>query len=273
MGNPKRSLEPFNFNSAEEHPQFVSAAARGLLILRCFEYGEQFLGNQEIVLRTGLPKPTVSRLTFTLASLGYLAYSAKRGKYALGVAVLSLGHTFTQCNPVIAIARPLMRACADEIGSSVMLGAPDGMRMVLLATAEVGHCPDFPLEPGSRVPHGLTALGRADLAARRPELFERELQELKADCRPFEWPRIRDGILQARADVARQGFCYSLGTWRPELYAVGVPMVSSTEPDRILAFSCGGPAEQVSEQHLTEVIGPRLLKLRDAVRVAVKGVF
>lgn len=272
MGNPRRKLGPFNFNSEEEHPQFVSAAARGLLILRCFEYGETYLGNREIALRTGLPKPTVSRLTFTLSTLGYLAYSARREKYALGVSLLSLGNLFVECNPVIAAARPLMRRCAEAIGSTVMLGAPDGMRMVLLAISKHGDCADFELEPGTRVPHGLTALGRADLAARRPELYERELQELRKDCRAVDWPRIRDGIHQARADVAAQGFCYSLGAWRPDVYAVGVPMVS-VDPDRILSFSCGGPARDMTPERLRTQIAPRLLELRDQVRAAVKGVF
>ena len=43
--------------------QFVLALARGLEILRSFEPGDRLLGNQDISRRTGLPKPTVSRLT------------------------------------------------------------------------------------------------------------------------------------------------------------------------------------------------------------------
>ncbi len=272
MGNPKRRMDPFNLQSEDDHPQFVSAAARGLAILRCFDAGEQFLGNREIALRTGLPKPTVSRLTFTLSTLGYLWYSPAREQYSLGVALLCLGQRYMQSNPVIAVAQPLMQACAEETGSTVMLGAPDGLRMVLLAVARSGCSPEFELEPGSRVPHGLTALGRADLAARRPELFELELAELKRESRPYIWPRIRDGIVQARADVERQGFCYSLGDWCPDLYGVGVPMVS-VERDRILAFSCGGRAENVTRERLTAVIGPRLMRLRDEVHLAIAGRF
>src|SRR5215813_1294806 len=49
--------------------QFVTALARGLDILRAFHAGEGMLGNQEIAHRTGLPKPTVARLTHTLTDL------------------------------------------------------------------------------------------------------------------------------------------------------------------------------------------------------------
>ncbi|MDH3232081.1 MAG: helix-turn-helix domain-containing protein, partial [Alphaproteobacteria bacterium] len=51
--------------------QFVTALARGLEVLRAFQEGGP-LGNQEIARRTGLPKPTVSRLTHTLKQLGYI---------------------------------------------------------------------------------------------------------------------------------------------------------------------------------------------------------
>ncbi|MCB1607892.1 MAG: IclR family transcriptional regulator [Xanthomonadales bacterium] len=270
MGNPKRQLSTVRFESDQDHPQFVSAAARSLAILRCYDYGEQYLGNREIALRTGLPKPTVSRLTFTLCSLGYLNYSRAREKYALGAVLLSLGNTYNRCNPVIAQARPLMQRFAEETESAVMLGAHDGMRMILLAIAGGDGCPDLALEPGTRVPHGLTALGRADLAARRPDLFQRELRELSLHCRPFEWPAIRDGILRARSDVTEHGYCYSLGDWREDIYAVGVPLVGQ-DPERVLALSCGGPAASMSHQRLREEIGPRLIRLRDQILATCRG--
>src|SRR4029450_2678732 len=68
--------------------QFVEALARGLAILRCFRATDHFLGNQEIARRTGLPKPTVSRLTHTLTQTGFLSHSSHRDEYTLGVGVL-----------------------------------------------------------------------------------------------------------------------------------------------------------------------------------------
>lgn len=66
MGTPKRHIDTFNQIIDESHPQFVSAVARAFSILRCFEYGAQRLGNQDISRQTGPPKTTVSRLAFTL---------------------------------------------------------------------------------------------------------------------------------------------------------------------------------------------------------------
>src|SRR6266481_7837800 len=73
--------------------QFATTLARGLEVLRCFTPLEPLLGNKEISVRTGLPKPTVSRLTYTLTKLGYLRHNMRLGKYQLGSAVLSIGRT------------------------------------------------------------------------------------------------------------------------------------------------------------------------------------
>ena len=51
--------------------KFVEALSRGLDVLRAFSQGSVVMGNQDIARITGLPKPTVSRMTYTLTKLGY----------------------------------------------------------------------------------------------------------------------------------------------------------------------------------------------------------
>ena len=63
--------------------KFVEALARGLDVLRAFGQKGGVLGNQDIAAITGLPKPTISRLTYTLTQLGYLTYSTRLEKYQL----------------------------------------------------------------------------------------------------------------------------------------------------------------------------------------------
>ena len=60
--------------------KFVEALSRGLDVLRAFSQGSVVMGNQDIARITGLPKPTVSRMTYTLTKLGYLSYSTKLEK-------------------------------------------------------------------------------------------------------------------------------------------------------------------------------------------------
>lgn len=272
MGNPKRSADAFGLGVDEEHPQYVTALARGFSILRCFDYGEQFLGNQEIAARTGLPKPTVSRLCYTLAALGYLVYSPAMEKYALGVGVLALGHAYMKGNGVVDIARPLMRELAEYTQAAVMLAVPDGVRMVLLEVCQGDPTFQMKLEPGSRVQHGSTALGRAHLAALSAEHFDRSLREVELECEPALWKKVRAGIVGAREDYQQYGFCFSLGDWNPDVFAVGVPMVSA-DRSRILALNCSGRLSMMTREKLLHDFGPRLVALRDSIHDRTGGRF
>ncbi|REN10403.1 MarR family transcriptional regulator, partial [Mycobacterium tuberculosis] len=53
----------------------VSALARGLALLRVIGMASAPIGNRELADTTGIPKATVSRLTATLVSAGYLRQS------------------------------------------------------------------------------------------------------------------------------------------------------------------------------------------------------
>ena len=272
MGNPKRHADSFVGGVNEDHPQFVTAVARAFGILRCFERGEQFLGNQDIVRRTNLPKPTVSRMTFTLSALGYLEYSPSLEKYSLGPGVLSLSHAYMKSHDVVTIARPLMHELASYTEAAVMLGAADGRRMVVLEVCQGDPTFHLKLDPGARVPHGSTALGRADLAARPQDVFDHHLADLKRDIDAKIWPKIRAGILRAREDYRNYGFCFSLGDWNPDVFAVGVPMVSN-DRTRILAFNVSGRVSTMTREKLIHDFGPKLVALRNTVFELTEGRF
>src|SRR3989442_11389862 len=87
--------------------KFVTALGRGLNVLRCFGPRDRWLANQEIAARTGLAKPTVSRLVYTLTQLGFLRHSHSPRQYALGSAAVSLGYSALTQIDIPRPARPL----------------------------------------------------------------------------------------------------------------------------------------------------------------------
>src|SRR5437016_8344950 len=148
----------------ENDRKFVVALARGLDVLRAFTPSEGLLGNQEIATRAGLPKATVSRLTYTLTKLGYLTHVERLGKYQLAPAALSIGYSTLANMRIRYIARPDMQELANYVGASVSLGSRDRLNMMY-----VGHCRAksavmLRLDLGSRIPIATTAMGRALIA-------------------------------------------------------------------------------------------------------------
>ena len=252
--------------------QFVTALARGLAILRCYRTGEIYLSNQELARRSGLAKPTVSRLTYTLTRMAFLTYSPAREEYALGPGVLVLGHTYLTAMKVREIARPMMQSLAENVQATVTLGEHDGLHMVVV---EVCHgSPNYKLrvEVGERVPRNMTALGRANLAAtpveRRVEMVEAVARQLS----PENHADMAAEVLESLREYDKLGFVVSCGEWTPDLFAVGVPLISS-DGHRVLSLSCSGPAHGMSRKRLIAEVGPRMVGLRDRLHKAVEEFF
>lgn len=234
----------------------VQGLARGLAVLRAFRPNEPALSNTEIAQRTGLPKPTVSRLTHTLTVLGYLAFVPRLGRYALGPAVVSLCHSLLAGMPTRIAARPVLQELADFSRLPVSLGARDQLDMVYIETARhaQGHPARFDL--GSRLPVETTAMGRAYLYALPADEREALLDALRAGMAPAAWRGIRGDLDRAFDSIARRGFCVSLGDWRADVFGAGAPVVAAD--GTVLAINCGGPPFEVSAERMEKDIGPRL---------------
>ncbi|RLB67026.1 MAG: IclR family transcriptional regulator [Deltaproteobacteria bacterium] len=240
--------------------QFVTALARGLEVLRCFEPGDRHLGNQDIAERTGLPKPTVSRLTYTLTCMGYLYHNERLGKYQLGTGVLSLGFSLLSNLDVLKIARPLMQELADHSHTQVAVGTRDRLSMLLLDSRERTEATvSLPREPGTRIPIVTTSMGRALLCS-LPENEREKLMDSIRQQDPASWPKHKACIEQALREYQERGFCLSIGQWRSDVNAVAVPMLPIAGSRR-LAFNCAAPSFVLRQHMLEDDIGPRLVNL------------
>ena len=192
--------------------RFVTALARGLEVLSCFRSGEKLLGNQDIAMRCGLPKSTVSRLTATLTALGYLLHVPQEGKYRLGTATLALGSAMLSGLDVRQLARPLMHRLAAQTQAEVALATRDRHSMVYIE-----HCPSpqtffSGLDMGARIPLATTAVGRAWLAACTAAERQQALDYLQAHA-PEQWQVAQTQLPhwpEAR-DVPQPWVCHSFG--------------------------------------------------------------
>ena len=252
--------------------QFVAALARGLAILRCFRSGDRYLGNQEIARRTGLAKPTVSRLTYTLKRIGFLTHSKSREEYALGAGVLALGHAYLAALNTRELARPLMQEMADFAQATICLGENDAQHMVIVEICHGSPTYLLRLDVGQRVPHNTTALGRAYLAAMSPEMREVRIESITKPLQPAVRAKLAAEMQASLRTYDKHGFVYSFGDWNPDIFAVGVPLVSA-DKTRVMALSCSGAMFDVTRKRVVSEIGPRMVVMRDRIFSAARGVF
>lgn len=245
--------------------QFVTALARGLDVLRAFGAGES-LANSEIAARTRLPRPTISRLTYTLTRLGYLVHEVAAERYRPSSAVLSLGYGALTGTNFRTIVRPHMQHIADLARSSCALGDCHGLEMIYVENCRGKDAPfTLGLDVGSRIPLANTAMGRAYLAGLDPGPRSDLLKAL-ARQHGARWKPLQAGLDRAFADYARYGYVLAVAEWAPEINAAAVP-VRVPGLDSILSLSCGGAASLLSPERLRKEIGPRLLEAKRQIEM------
>jgi DNA-binding IclR family transcriptional regulator len=248
---------------------FVVALSRGLDVLRAFRPNDGLLGNQEIAARTNLPKPTVSRLTYTLTKLGYLTPVARFEKYQLAPSAMALGYAALANLGVRHLSEPFREEVMRATGGAVAVGGRDRHSMIYFGQSRNGLTLNVQLDVGSRIPIATTAMGRAYIWA----LSNEERSALLRDLREHygsRFARLRDGIERAGETIAKHGFAISAGEWQDDVHAVGVALRlnDGTGP---YAFNCGAPAFRFTEDRLRNDIGPRLVAMVRNIEAALGG--
>jgi DNA-binding IclR family transcriptional regulator len=271
VGRPSRKDKPvlpdysegIQIKTDDEDPRFNNAVARGLAILRAFQFDRKLLGNVEIAEVTGLPKPTVSRLTYTLTQLGYLRYLPDFGKYELAAGVVTLAYPYLVNMPVPTVARPLMEDLAERTKTNVGLGVHEGLSILYLEYTQGEVDPYSRQRVGFRVPLVRTAMGRACIAAMPPQQRAALYAELKDHYRK-DWPELQAQLDDAVGQVERRGFCIAAGTFRGSVISAAVPFLH-TDGHTLLAFNTQG---NMAHQPLAtmERNGRKLVELAAEVR-------
>ena len=264
---PSPSAETVLAESAGD-AAFATTLAKGLVVLEAFEAGAPVLGNMEISVRTGIPRPTVARLTHTLAELGYLRYDQDLAKYSLGARALRMAHPLLAGMQFRQVARPLMQELAQSVRGTVSIGLLDGTAMIYVETARSGdvgpHVPDI----GTPIPVILTAMGRAAAAilpAKESALLEGRMKTDSAELWSAHRDKYRAGIRQC----ADQGFCTCFGEYMASIHAVAAPLFHSRNLKQSFSINCGIPAFRLQPGQLEAEFGPRIRALAATIRSLV----
>lgn len=251
--------------------KFVVALARGLEVLRAFRPSDGLLGNQEIAERTGLARPTVTRITYTLCRLGYLVKLPRLGKYRLSPTAITIGYSALSGFGLRRIARPFMEEVVRELSAPVALGVIDRNEVLYVDLARGASTFTIQLEVGSRLPVATTAMGRALLAVMPAAERERTIAAL-APLHARNWPPVEAELYRSIADFQRLRYTASTAAWRPDIHAVAVPLVAR-DGSGAFAFNCGGPPHQFTPEFMRDAVAPAMLRMVAAIEGALEGEF
>ena len=255
-------LEPISDMRDKNDRQFITALARGLELLRCFTPQRPYLGNQDLSQLTGLPKGTITRLTYTLVKLGYLKQSTNSSKYQLSAGVLGFGYTMMANISINNLDTPYMEELADYANSAVAMATRDRLRMVYLNVVQGSGTTTMRRNVGSYLPIHLSSMGRACLASMPAAEQEFILDAIRSKYKD-DWLKIRRGLDKAFRDYDDYGYCFSISEWQKDVNAVATAIMHPTEG--LLTFNCGAPSFVLSRTKLEEDIAPRLLHMKNNI--------
>lgn len=242
----------------------VRVLARGLALLKAFAPRNDWKSNQELAEAVALPRPTISRLTSNLLKMGYLEYSAERGLYRLGTAVLTLGFAARSAMGIHVLARPLLQDFADREDTTAVLATREGVAMFCHEVCHGHHMVALRVNPGSRLVLPYSAMGRALIGA----LPAGERLALLGEIRrkfPKHWPQLEVELADAVSQMAAKSFCTTIGTLESGVNGAGV-VVDWPGAPHIYVIGCAGPAARHPRERIEQELGPRLLAIKAALQ-------
>ena len=247
----------------------VTALARGLTVLRSVAAADAPLSNRELTELTGIPKPTVSRITATLVGAGFLFRLPDSERFVLTSSVLELSNGFLRNFDIRARARPFLIQLAERTALSVHLAVRDRLDMVVIdAIRPRSAVLVSRLEIGSRMNLSRTAIGRAYLAALEAPEREKLLIGLQA-AEGDDWGHVGNRLESALQDTIERGFAIATGEWHDGLNAIALGFTGPS--GERYAVNCGGSADQCPRDWLITRAAPALLECVARIVLEIGG--
>jgi len=239
----------------KEDKRFANTLARGLSVLRAFGPNDDGLGNLEISERTGLPRSTVSRLTFTLCALGYLTHGRHHEKYRLGPAALALGNIAGASFGFVETATPLLQRLADETMTLLGVAIQDDGKMLIVKTWRPKNSTTTWLNVGYRMPMLTSSSGAAFLGA----LSRAELSRLTAGMGADERSAYEKARGSYQSALLTDGYAFVQGEQRynQSINAIAAPYRPSEFGEPVVIFS-GARDQDLGDERIRGEHGPAL---------------
>ncbi|SEI51719.1 IclR family transcriptional regulator [Pseudomonas sp. NFACC07-1] len=248
----------------EKDRQYVTALARGLQILRCFNHERPELTTQEIVKLTGLPQPTVWRLCYTLSKEGFIICVGDNNRMALGLPALGLGYAALVRQNLPKVALPYMQTLTERHRVGMSLAVRDGVDMLYIQRTHGDFM--YMNDPvGARRPFHLAPTGWACFAGYDSDARSEVLAALQRHDHTAAALTERQ-LAQAADEYAKTGFVTSIGVIHQHLNSVAVPIRSSRSAT-VYGLSASGLASDWPLARL-QAVGAELVSLAQQLAVA-----
>lgn len=240
---------------AEGDRDYVTALARGLDVLRAFAGLTQEPTLAELARIVNLPRATVRRSLFTLATLGYV--EAQGTRFRLTPQVLLLARSYLESNVLPRVAQPFLDQLDAKLGATCSLSILHGEDVIYLARSAQRRMASMHRDVGTHLPAFVTSMGRVLLAAMDDVALDAWLDRAALVSFTRRTVEDRDQLRARIEDVRRDGYCTVELELERNLRALAVPVVNAAGRT-IAALSVAADADAVPRRTMIRDYLPQL---------------
>jgi IclR family pca regulon transcriptional regulator len=204
-------------------PDYLETFARGLQVMLAMGDGGGSIS--DLARLTGLPRPTVRRVLYTLTKLGYARGDAR--SFTLTPKVTRFATAFMGTAGQSRMLQTFCETLAAELGEIVTVAILDGDEQLHLAFGVPPNFVGIALGVGSRLPSYLTAAGRLIWSYRPDSEIDDFLQRIQPVARTSNSLTDKTLIRAAILDARTKGFCIADGEYSAEFKGVAYPVVTA----------------------------------------------
>lgn len=243
-------------------PQTGSQAvdrAAGLLVQVLQSSSEVSFG--ELVVDSGLPKSTVSRLLGSLERQGLIARTADGGVRP-GAVLTRFAHSSQASDSLVELSRPYLAKVGRETGETVNLAVPGALEVQQLSQVDSSYLLGAVNWVGRNVPFHCSAQGKVFLAHGVAKLPAGRLER-----RTDRTVTSRTVLDRELAEIRERGYAVADSELEPGLVAVAAP-VRSAAGTVVASISVSGPTLRLTPDRIP-VVGRLLVEVTDRLSDAL----
>lgn len=219
MSDTPTEQQPVSTNEAAvrtSDPDYLETLARGLHVMLAMGQGAGTIA--DLARGTGLPRPSVRRVLYTLVRMGFASENGR--SYSLTPQVTRFASAYMGTAGRSKLLQARCEELARELGEIVTVSVLDGDEQLQLAFGVPPNFVGIALGVGSRIPSYMTAGGRVMWSARQDAEIDAFLARITPTPRTentlTDKARIRVAILAARQD----GHCVADAEYSSEFKGV-----------------------------------------------------
>lgn len=230
----------------------VKPLYKAMQVLRTVCESAQPLSLKDITELSEIPKSTVYRYLYTLATMDMVDYNPKSELFSPGLGLwwlMQSADPFSKLRNVSLLERQRLRGQFNE---TVNLGVLTGSEVLYLEIVESERSLRMQAAPGARDDVHSTALGKALLAFRPRSQWEAVLSE-KLVRHTERTITQRDEVMENLEKIRRDGYAVEVGENEDGATCMAVPILDSNGVS-LAAISVSAPSSRITEGLTKQIV-------------------